>query len=188
MKHHGFLQRGTVHNINRGLILVLWSSISQIERYWITLVNEDNLNGIKPQRLTSHRRTNFFSLWWLLNRTISRFSEGLTLETRHNYILQTQSLEKQLLGFAISKSLTSLQLLYDFKADKNRMTREDFQSHLPRCLRCAWCFKNETTKWKNHFSQTSELPLSKCFRYPDHLCFSLFPSLLWVNRKENENF
>ena len=32
---------------------------------------------------------------------INRFNEGLTLETRHNYILQTQSLKKQLLGFAI---------------------------------------------------------------------------------------
>ena len=48
-----------------------------------------------------------------------------------------------------------------------------------------------TTKWMNYrrdFSQPSELPLSNCFGYPDHVCFRIFPSPLWANRNEKKNF
>ena len=90
---------------------------------------------------------------------------------------------KHLLGFAV----TALPL-YSYwitKTDKTRMTRKDFKSYLPRCWQCGWCFQNET-KITNYFSQPSELPLSQCFRYPDHVClgYSLLPSgLIEIKRK-----
>ena len=34
------------------------------------------------------------------------------------------------------------------------------------------------------FSQPSELPLSQCFRYLDHVCFRLFPSPLQATRNK----
>ena len=77
------------------------------------------------------------------------------------------------------------------KADKNRVTRKDFQSHLPRCWQCGWCFENETTKIVNYsrdFSLPFELPLSQCFGYPDQLCLRLFSSPLWANRNKREKF
>ena len=71
------------------------------------------------------------------------------------------------------------------------MTRKDFQSHLPRCWQCGWCFENETTKIVNYsrdFSLPFELPLSQCFGYPDQLCLRLFSSPLWANRNKREKF
>ena len=131
-------------------------------------------------------------MWWRINRAINRFNKGLTLETRHHYIVQTQGSKKKLMYFAIRAFLLYRYLIS--KAHKNRVIRKDFfQSHLSRCWQCGWCFENETTKIKNKELQSVLFPtfrnsLSQCFRYPDHLCLRLFPFPLWANRNKKEKF
>ena len=84
---------------------------SQIKRYSITLVNEDKLYGIKPQRFEklAVELNEIISLRWRFNRVINRFNEGLTLETRQLHIANRR-IEKVVTGL-FHKSLTSLQLL-----------------------------------------------------------------------------
>ena len=83
---------------------------SQIERHSITLVNEDKLYDMKPQRFEKYAVELMYRTVVAIQSPHQPLYEGLTLEMRHNYILQTQGSKKPLPGFAFS-ALPRLQLL-----------------------------------------------------------------------------
>ena len=50
-------------------------------------------------------------------------------------------------------------------------------------------FKIKQETLMNHFSQLSELPLSQCFTYPDHVCLGYsLPLPLGAYRNKKEEF
>ena len=73
---------------------------SQIERHSKTLVNEDKLYDMKPQRFEKYAVELMYRTVVAIQSPHQPLYEGL--EMRHNHIWQTQGSKKALPGFAIS--------------------------------------------------------------------------------------